>query len=99
MHDWAAVLSASTSDSKAEAYQETVVNAVDSFFLLRKVKKRITTRHGWIKNEGYDRYKEAAVHPGGRKDCHLEARKKENGRSGQEEEARFPRHSEREATF
>ena len=41
-HDWDTVLSAESSDAKAEAYQETVTSAVERFFPLRKVKKRST---------------------------------------------------------
>ena len=42
MHDWDGVLSVATADDKAEEYQRTVVEAVDSFFPLRTTKRKNT---------------------------------------------------------
>ena len=42
MYDWQCVLGASTSDGKAEAYQEAVVNAMETFFPLRTVRRKST---------------------------------------------------------
>ena len=42
MHDWGSVLEERTADKKAEAYQSTVVAAVERFFPLKKVRKKDT---------------------------------------------------------
>ena len=41
-HDWCAVLSAPDAESKAEAYQDTVIKAVEKCFPLRKVRRKDT---------------------------------------------------------
>ena len=49
IYDWAEVLGSVTADEKAEAYQRTVVDAVERFFPLRTVKKRVLTLPGWTR--------------------------------------------------
>ena len=70
-HDWDEVLSASSSDAKAEAYQGTVVGAVERFCPLKKRKKK-STDPPWLdkKTKGLieDR-KKLFVDEGGRTDC------------------------------
>ena len=42
LHDWRSVLDAPDANGKAEEYQKTVVKAVESFFPLRKVRRKST---------------------------------------------------------
>ena len=41
-HDWSEVLTATGSNAKAEAYQRTVVGAVEAMFPLRTVRRKNT---------------------------------------------------------
>ena len=46
-HNWVEALQESTSDGKAEAYQRTVVGAVEEFFPLRTVRRK-NTEPPWL---------------------------------------------------
>ena len=79
-HDWASVLEADTADGKAEAYQATVVAAVESFFPLRKVRKK-SSDPPWLDKKTKDLIearKQFYIEEGGRTDAwKLEKKKTE----------------------
>ena len=79
-HDWKEVLQAGTAEEKAEAYQKTVVGAVEKFYPLRTIRRK-NTDPPWLdkktKKMIEDR-KEFYIQEGGRTEAWKQEKKKTN---------------------
>ena len=82
--DWDAILSGVTADEKAEAYQGTVVAAIEHYFPLKKIRRKNTAALNEQENVEDVGSAEEVVHRKGRQNTSLEGREEKNGRSSQD---------------